>query len=132
MGGAIAFKALLVWLAIMAAAVLNGAFRVSVLIPALGGTLGQPVSSVIFAAVILLLTWIFLGWTGRLTRRNAWLVGLSWFALTVIFETGLGLVQGMPPGDIAALYNPLSPGLRDLVLLVTLLAPPLLNGVARR
>lgn len=124
-------KALAIWLAMVVCAVLNGLLRQYGLLPALGETIGRPLSAVILALVIVLLTWVFLRWTGRLTRRTAWLVGLGWLALTVIFEFGLGLAQGMPVGEIAALYNPLSPGLWDLVLLATLLSPPLLNRVRR-
>ena len=131
MSGAVAFKALAVWLAMVAGAVLNGMFRQYMLLPGMGETIGRPLSAVILAAVIVLLSWIFLLWAGRLTSRTAWLVGIGWLLLAIVFETGLGLLQGMAPGDIAALYNPFSAGLWDLVLLATLLAPPLLNRAIR-
>lgn len=127
----VALRALAIWAAMAVCAVLNGILRQAVLLPNLGEAAARPLSALILALVIVLLTSAFLRWTGRLTRRTAWMVGLGWLVLTVILEFGLGLMQGMPVDEIVALYNPLSPGLWDLVLLTTLLAPPLLNRVIR-
>jgi hypothetical protein len=124
-------KAVTIWGALAIAAVINGVLREGVFIPALGETVARPLSAVILLAVVLALAWLQDAWSHGLTRAQAWMVGSLWLAMTLLFETLLGTMQGMTTSEILAGYHPLSPTLWLYVVLGIFVAPAIVV-VARR
>lgn len=113
------------WLGLMAVAIINGGLREAVLEPALGSHLARQVSTV---SLLLLFTACFL-LLGRLwpvaAPREAWIIGAVWLAMTLTFETVLGVIAGHSPGDMLAAYNVLAGNLWPLIPLWVLIGPRL-------
>ncbi len=125
-------RALIGWLALMVAAVLNGTFRVKVLIPRLGERTGHVISTVALCILIFLLTGSLIQWIGPRSSSDALRVGGFWLLLTVVFEFGFGhFIAGKPWGELLADYNVTAGRIWFLVLLATSLAP-LLTGHLRK
>jgi hypothetical protein len=80
------WRAIVVWFAVLALAVLNGAVRESWLIPRLGDRIGRAGSTVVLCALIFVVTWLSIGWIRPSTSSEAWTVGLIWLVLTLAFE----------------------------------------------
>ena len=59
------------------------------------------------------------------SRGQAWRVGLAWFGLTFLFETGMGIAAGHPWSRILESYAIWEGRLWPLVLLFVLVAPRL-------
>ncbi|MDQ3287149.1 MAG: hypothetical protein M3Q42_02600 [Pseudomonadota bacterium] len=91
---AVALKALVIGISILALAVAYGLFREAVLVPRLGTPSALVLSGLLLATLILGIAYLSLPWLG--TRQPAYLlgVGLGWFGLTLIFEFSFGLWQG--------------------------------------
>ena len=119
-------RALSVWVALLALAIVNGGARQLWLIPLIGGSAGRAVSTLSLSAAILVLSWLTIGWIHPGSTRDAFLVGLAWLALTLAFEFLAGhYVFGKPWNDLLADYDILSGRIWVLVLVTTLLAPSL-------
>jgi len=117
-------KAATLWLAILVLAILNGGFRETALIPALGSFTGLIASGVILSACIFIVAFAAAPWFGPLTPRQWLSVGLFWLLLTVAFEFGLGrFVQHKPWGELLNAYTFQGGNIWPIVLLVTLLSP---------
>lgn len=115
------------WVAIAICAVLNGILREAILIPHLGEHWARPLSAAILLVVVYLLAWALLRWRGPMPLGTAWTIGSIWLVLTVAFEIVLGRLQGLTGREILATYNPFAPTLWDVVLLGTLIAPPVMS-----
>jgi hypothetical protein len=122
---ALAAKALALWLAIAALAVVNGALREAVLIPLLGRTPGLVLSGVLLCALILWITVLALPWLGVRRRWQLIGIGAAWFVLTLVFEFSLGRLQGKSWLMLLEAYTFKDGNVWPLVLLVTLAAPVL-------
>ncbi len=117
-------RTLEIWLALLAVAVLNGAVRELLLIPALGETVGRALSTLTLSAAILLLTWLTIDWIAPVTARDAWTIGGVWVALTLAFEFGAGhYLFGNPWERLFEDYNVLRGRIWILVLVTTAAAP---------
>ena len=117
-------NALAVWLLLLLLAVMNGAFREGLLNPALGPQIGHLVSTVMLAAMIMLLAWRSIGWIGPRTERDAWVVGLLWVALVLGFEfLGGHFLFGRSWAYLVADYNVLRGRVWVVIPIVTLMAP---------
>ena len=115
-----------VWLAILLLAILNGALREAVLLPAWGRPAALVASGVLLAILILAAALASSRWIGAASTACAWRVGLAWLALTLAFEFTFGaLVQGKTWPQLLAAYAMRDGNLWPLVLLVTLAAPVL-------
>ena len=79
-------RAVVVWVAILVLASLNGAAREAWLVPRTGGVAGRVLSTLLLSALILLVTWLTIGWIAPGTRSDALLVGGLWLILTLMFE----------------------------------------------
>lgn len=126
-------RAFLAWLVILGPAILNGAFRQSVLIPRMGDR-AAIVSPLLLAALIVVATLVLLPWIRPGTSRDAWRVGVFWLGLTLAFEFLAGhYLFGDPWANLLAEYNVLRGRVWILVPLTSLLAPVLTyNLVARK
>lgn len=118
-----AFRALVIWLALLVVAVLNGGFREGVLTPRMGETLAHGVSSVTLSAAILVVTWLAIPWIRPALPHDTIAIGLGWLALTLAFEFGLGRLRGRSWLELLVDYNVLRGRIWVLVLVSTALAP---------
>jgi len=116
-------KSLLIWLAIIPCAILNGAFREVVINPLIGERYGQPLSGVLLCMILFVLCWFFIPRIGRGTAKTYWIIGLWWVILTILFETGFGLLTGDTLVGLIRAYDITTGNLWLLVVLLTGLAP---------
>jgi hypothetical protein len=117
-------KAAALWLAILVLAILNGALREKMLIPALGSFAGMIASGIILSVCICLVAFAAAPWYGPLLSDQWLLVGLFWLALTVAFEFGFGrFAQHKTWTELLDAYAFSGGNLWSLVLLVTFLSP---------
>ena len=75
-------RALLLWLALLAGAFANGAFREILLVPRLGTARAHVASTAILAAIVLLLAYGGIRWVAPAGAREGHGVGGLWGALT--------------------------------------------------
>lgn len=117
-------RALAVWLLLLVLAVLNGGARDTWLSPRMGDTLGRAASTVTLGGLILLATWLTIGWLGPATARQALAIGILWLVLTLAFEFLAGhYAFGKAWSELLADYDPRRGRIWVAVLVVTLFAP---------
>lgn len=117
-------RAFVIWLVLLALAVVNGGVREAVVVPRLGETLAHAISSVTLSATILIVSWFTIEWIRPTSASQAWRVGAQWLALTLAFEFLVGhYVLGSPWSRLWADYNVLKGRLWILVLVTTVSAP---------
>lgn len=117
-------RGLVVWCLLVVLAVLNGGARDAWLSPLLGDTVGRAISSLVLSGLILLATWLTIGWIGPHTAGQALAVGAIWLGLTLAFEFGAGhYAFGKSWGELLADYDLRRGRIWILVLIVTLVAP---------
>jgi hypothetical protein len=98
-------KSMLIWLAIVPLAILNGALREGVLEPLIGSKLANPVSCAVLCLLIFVVSFVFIPRLRKGTNVAYIKIGLLWVLATVVFETVLGLLMGMPLSEIISAYN---------------------------
>ena len=86
-------RAFAIWFIILAAAFLNGMFRVAVLIPAYGEQIGHVWSTFVLCTVILIASWRSVEWVHPDTLLRASEIGLLWLALAAAVVAALLLVR---------------------------------------
>jgi hypothetical protein len=117
-------RAFVVWLGIAVLAIANGAFREWVLLPRLGETAARAFSTLLLAAVILIVASMTINWISSRPQLDAWRIGALWLGLTIAFEFLAGhYLFRVPWHRILADYNILNGRIWIVVLIVTLLAP---------
>jgi uncharacterized protein YneF (UPF0154 family) len=117
-------RALLIWLVLLVLAVVNGAAREAWLVQRFGEPVGHAISSVALSALILLLSWLTIGWINPATAKDALLIGLVWLALTLAFEFIAGhYLFRKPWNELLADYDILAGRIWVSVLVTTTLAP---------
>lgn len=117
-------RALAVWFLLLVLAVLNGGVRDTWLSPRLGDTVGRALSSMLLSGLILLATWLTIGWIRPTTAGEALGVGALWLVLTLVFEFVVGHYGfGKPWTELLADYDVRRGRIWVLVLLVTFAAP---------
>jgi hypothetical protein len=84
------WRALVVWLAVLVLAVLNGAAREAWLIPQFGEAASRAISTLILCVLVFLVTWLTIGWIHPTTAGEALRVGAFWLMLTLAFEFLVG------------------------------------------
>ena len=120
----ILLKAMGVWLVILVAAMLNGAFREKVLVSVTGANVALPLSGILLAVLVFAVTLALVSFIGS-TESNVYiLVGLLWVMLTLSFEIFFGhYVEGKSWGKIIMVFNIQKGDLFLLVLIVTAISP---------
>lgn len=117
-------RAAVVWCGILVLASLNGALRDLVLAPRWGDTPARALSTIILCGLILLVTWLTIGWIHPATRREAIGIGVLWVGLTLGFEFLAGhFLFHKPWSTLWEDYDLRRGRIWVLVLVVTLLAP---------
>lgn len=117
-----------VWMAMAVIAVLNGGFREVVLIPRIGEYPGHVLSTGILVVAILVVTWLFFGWsTVEYAMAERVVIGVVWVFLTVGFEFLVGYLEGTPPSVTIAQYDVFA-GQVWIVVPIVLFVAPLVFG----
>jgi hypothetical protein len=118
------WRAIVVWLAVIVLASLNGAARQAWLVPRLGPELGRALSTVILCGLLLLVTWLTIGWIRPASTAQALGVGVLWVVLTLAFEFLAGhYIFGSPWAVLLEDYDLTRGRIWIAVLMVALLAP---------
>lgn len=116
-------RSVLVWVAILGFAILNGVLRDLVLVHALGPTSARFVSGIVLCALIVAAAAFAAPWLGRLALRSFWSIGALWLVLTLGFETTVSYVEHRSWQRVLEAYTLQGGNLWPLVLLTTLVAP---------
>ncbi|MCU0640222.1 MAG: hypothetical protein MUF59_10205 [Candidatus Krumholzibacteria bacterium] len=117
-------KSLVIWLAMGVVAILNAGVRNTFITPRLGEHAGHVISTVTGCSVFLLLIWLALPWIRPASRRDLWLIGSLWLAMTVAFEFLAGhYLFGNSWERLFADYNVLRGRVWVAVLAVTFFGP---------
>ena len=117
-------RALGLWLALLAGAFANGAFREVLLVPRMGTARAHVLSTAILAAIIMLIAWAGIRWVGPAGARQSLAVGAIWVALTLAFEFLAGHYLFHRPWSVLLGDYDLTRGRVWVVIpVVTLLAP---------
>jgi hypothetical protein len=82
----VTLRAIVVWVAVLALASLNGAAREAWLIPRFGDPVGRALSTVILGVLVYLTTWLTIGWIHPTRAGEALAIGALWLVLTLAFE----------------------------------------------
>jgi len=117
-------RMVLAWVLMTPLAIGNGVFRNAVLLPRMGELRAHQLSTLI---LLLLFAAYIAGYTALWPPadvRQAWLTGLLWLGLTLLFEFGFGhFVAGHPWSRLFHDYNVAAGRVWVLVPLWTALAP---------
>ena len=97
-------KSLLIWLSITPLAILNGALREALLLPALGAA-AYPVSGALLALCVFIVSYLFIPRLGVASKQTFIKTGIVWVIATLIFETLLGLAMGASFAEILSAYH---------------------------
>ena len=117
-------RALAIWLVLIAAEVLHGIARGTLLVPYVGEFRSNQIGVFTGSIIILVTALIFVRWIGATRPSQLLMVGAVWLSLTVAFEVLFGrFVVGLSWERLAADYNVLEGGLMPVGLLVLLLSP---------
>ncbi len=114
-----------IWFLFMVLAIINAGLRENIYKPAVGDLAAHQISSIVFIGLILLTTYLALGFANiELNDYQALLVGTVWLAFTIIFEFIAGYyVFGNSWEKLLDDYNLLEGRIWSLVLLTIFLAP---------
>ena len=120
----ILFKATGIWLVIVVAAIFNGVFREKVIVPGIGADLALPLSGMLLAILVFLITFMSIAFIGSSEQKTYLMVGLFWLALTLSFEFLFGhYVAGKPWKEIIQVFNIRKGDLFIVVLIITAISP---------
>lgn len=118
------WKAVVIWFVLMVGAIANGTLRVKFIVPGTGEAVGHVISTVLLCGIILLITWLAIGWIAPSSAEQAIAIGGCWLLMTLVFEFGVGYFVGRHTWpEMLAEYNVLKGRVWVLVLITTLLAP---------
>jgi hypothetical protein len=117
-------RALLIWLGIAAAIVLNDVLRSVVYQPLFGHRPGENITNVVAILVIVGVSYLFVSRQPEVGHRFWVRVGMLWLGLTAALDVALRLFGVEYPGDtLFADYDILRGRIRSLLLLSALVAP---------
>ncbi|MBL1271125.1 MAG: hypothetical protein COB25_001620 [Oceanospirillales bacterium] len=119
----VAFKALVIWFAIVVLAIANGSLREFLLVPVLGAQAALMLSGLLLSFLIVGVAYLSLPWLNPSQPVQVWGIGLAWLALTLIFEFSFGLLQGKSWLELLEAYTFEGGNLWLVVLAATVLAP---------
>lgn len=122
--GKVILKAGVIWVLLLALAILNAAARERLFVPWFGPRLALLLSGASLSVLVFLATLLSVGWPKARTAASYWLVGALWLIMTVSFEFLFGhFVAGHPWDTLLQAYRLPSDNLWLLVLFVILVAP---------
>jgi hypothetical protein len=116
------------WLVFMVSAIVNGAFRISVLQMSLSEHLAHLISTAILCVVLFIEINVFLGLVGDYSDASLLALGVMWTLLTVAFEFGFRhYVAGDSWGTLLENYDVRKGRVWPAVLVVVLITPVLVG-----
>lgn len=116
-------KILLIWFCFIPLAILNGGLREYIWNKYLPDNLALPLSGVLLAGIIYIVTRLSLPHITNLSRKDCVFTGSVWMLLTICFEFSFGLSSGSSWYELFQAYNPVTGNMWILVLLSTLCSP---------
>lgn len=111
-----------VWLVIAGLMIVNGIFRVAILYPLLGRSLGDVVSPLLGIVIVIGASRPFLHGS-EMVAESPWLISAVWVVLTIAFEVSLGRATGLSWSTIGAAYAIWEGELWPLVVVSVAAAP---------
>ena len=122
------------WFLFMILAIINAGIRNGVYKPIVGDLTAHQISTLIFAIVIFVVTYLILRFSDlNLSDSQALFIGITWVILTIGFEFIAGhYAFGNSWEKLLADYNILNGRIWSLVLLIEFIAPLLSNFILRR
>ena len=78
------------WFGMMFIAIFNGGFRDSVYKPYVGELAAHQISTVTFLVLVTIYIWFLTKKWMLKSSLQAWIIGILWFIMTLIFEFGMG------------------------------------------
>ena len=117
------WRAIAIWLLILAAESINGTIRRLWLVPSLGEHTSHQIGVVVASALILLIAWLTARFLDARTFKAQLQIGVLWVVLMLCFEFGVGLAMGNSLQRLLAEYDLSRGGLMGLGFLVLLFAP---------
>ena len=117
------------WFLFMILAIINAGIRNGVYKPIVGDLRAHQLSTIIFIAMIIIVTYLILRFSNlKLTDKESFIIGTVWLLLTICFEFLAGhYAFGNSWEKLLADYNILEGRIWSLVLVTTFLAPYLTN-----
>lgn len=120
----ILFKATVIWLVIVVAAIFNGVVREQIIAPWAGADLALPLSGMLLVVLVPVITYISIPCIGSSDQKTYLVVGLFWLVLTLSFEFLFGYyVAGKPWEEIIQVFDIRKGDLFIVVLVVTATSP---------
>ncbi|WP_321324438.1 hypothetical protein [Thiomicrorhabdus sp.] len=117
-------KATGLWLVIVIAAILNGIFHESVLVPTIGANFALPLSGILLSILVFIITFAFISFFDSTEPKVYIWIGLFWVLLTLSFEFLFGhYVIGNTWLEILQVFNIMKGDLFLLVLFVSAVSP---------
>ena len=114
----------LAWFGMMVLAIVNGGLRAKLYAPHTGELAAHQLSTMILLALFAGYFWLLTTYWPIASSRQAWMIGLMWLVMTLLFEIGLGRwVLGHPWNRVLREYNLLAGRVWLLVPLWTLVGP---------
>lgn len=117
-------RALILWLAIIAAETVHGIARMMFLVPVVGDLPARQIGVFVGTAIVLLIAFLGSRWLGCRSAGEAFAAGGLWVALTLAFEVGLGrFVLDLPWDRLMADFDLARGGLLGFGLAAMAAAP---------
>lgn len=92
----------------MAAETVHGVLRGLFLVPRVGEEMASWLGWPVGMGIVLLISYLSIGWTGLRARKELLRLGAVWAVLTVAFEVMIGSLRGMGAAELLAALNPLT------------------------
>jgi hypothetical protein len=123
-------KASCLWLGFLVVAMTCGIIRERFLVPGFGPLGGRALGTILVAAIIFVMIYVYVGKLPEAFRAELFKLGLGWTIATIMFEFLFGhYVMGQAWESLWADYNVFKGRFWPLVLLVTLLGPLLARKI---
>ena len=117
-------KSLGIWFILAVSAIVVAAFRVGVLLPALGEQTAHQLGTILYLIVQFVIIFFFIKKMKIKKTKTLFGIGIFWVVITIIFEFIFGhYVMGHPWQKLFADYNLFNGRLWILVLVNNLIAP---------
>jgi len=116
-------RAFAVWLVLLFVESVHGILRRLILEPWIGDFSARQISVFTGAALILLVSYLFIGWIKPGTAGQLTLIGVMWVVLTLAFEIGIGRLAGYSWNRIFSDFDFARGGLLGIGLLFMGFAP---------
>ena len=129
MGRHIIFLTVGTWFLFMILAIINAGIRNGVYKPVVGELTAHQLSTIIFMAMILIVTYLVFKFSNlKLNTQETFIIGTIWLVLTICFEFLAGhYIFGNPWDKLFADYNILKGRIWSFVLITTFFAPYITN-----